>query len=782
MIAASQTGSVAACGVLAGLLAPHAALAGEVDRAINNDINNIRTSVTLVEDDLKRMREKERRYPLDRRYVDATLAYERGNLPTASVLLVDLVGNAEFQLSRDYTDALFMLGDSLYRQRNYGGARRYLEKVLNTPGTKWYQNALAELVDIAVRMHRMEEVGVLAKRLDAVPPGDRKSELFYQFGRSYFAAKDNVKAQSYLEQVSVGDNRWPAARFYLGAVLVAQGKLDDAIAEYKRVADAAVAAQNDPKRKFDATVVDYVNIALGRLLLNKKKYDEAVQYYLAIERNSPIFEEALFELAATYVANNQPKRAIEVLDVLLLTVSDDNVAVQAAVLRGRINMLDKQYDKADAAYKEVVERYSAIEGELRNFAASDKNLEQFFAWLLARGSEDYSVVRPVSERVARYIEKDDDMSRVVALFDDMSAERADVKESAKLAATLDAALREGARLDMFPDLKDAWVRLNESQNRVVHVGRRIVEALRSQSAPFLTPDDKAKAEVLYAARKTLEEAFAKIPPNADAYIKRQNRVANDFASLAGDVGLLKAALANVKEQLLSVEKMLNERVFGGEGVVLSREQERKIREGLQAEKDELRRIYRDLEEVAVQVDVQSQTVGAGDKVSGDESVIRKRLLAAQRAEAEVYLASLQRAAAGDTTGLQVARGNAEKLMADIIVDQGTVQDRAAERLVGIRKVLSAEQRNIAEYQVSVRSYEDDSRALARQVGYTLVRAAQNRLSEIILEADLGLVDVAWQRKQEKATAIRQLQDERAGRIKNLGDVMNNLSGDGSEEE
>lgn len=788
VIAASQVGSVtlaggvAACGVFAGLVAPHAAQAGEVDRAINNDINNIRTSVTLVEDDLKRMREKERRYPLDRRYVDATVAYERGNLPTASVLLVDLVSNPEFQLSRDYVDALFMLGDALYRQRNLGGARRYLEKVLNTPGTKWYQNALAEMVDMAVRMHRMDEVAVLAKRLDAVPPGDRKSELFYQFGRSYFAAKDNAKAQSYLEQVAVGDLRWPAARFYLGAVLVAQGKLDDAIAEYKRVADAAVAAQNDPKRKFDATVVDYVNIALGRLLLNKKKYDEAVQYYLAIERNSPIFEEALFELAATYVANNQPKRAIEVLDVLLLTVSDDNVAVQAAVLRGRINMLDKQYDKADAAYKEVVERYSAIEGELRNFAASDKNLEQFFAWLLARGTEDYSVVRPVSDRVARYIEKDDDMARVVALFDDMSAERADVKESAKLAATLDAALREGARLDMFPDLKDAWVRLNESQNRVVDVGRRIVEALRAQSAPFLTPDDKARAEVLYVSRKTLEDAFAKVPHNADAYIKRQNRVANDFASLAGDVGLLKAALANVKEQLLSVEKMLNERVFGGEGVVLSKEQERKIREGLQAEKDELRRIYRDLEEVAVQVDVQSQTVGAGDKVSGDESVIRMRLLAAQRAEAEVYLASLQRAAAGDTTGLQVARGNADKLMADIVVDQGNVQDRAAERLVGIRKVLSAEQRNIAEYQVSVRSYEDDSRALARQVGYTLVRAAQNRLSEIILEADLGLVDVAWQRKQEKATAIRSLQDERAGRIKNLGDVMNNLSGDGSEEE
>lgn len=772
----------AALAILTPLLVPSVAQAGEADRAINNDISNISTSVALVADDLRRARDKERRYPLDRRYVEATLAYERGNLPTAAVLFVDLVGNAQFQLSRDYVDALFMLGDCLYRQRNYGGARRYLEKVLAASSPKWYQFALAELVDIAVRMHRMEDVEVLAKRLDVIPPGDRKSELFYQFGRSYFAAKEFAKAKSFLEQVALGDARWPNARFYLGALLVAQNKPDQAIEEFKRISDMARTVASDPKRKFDGNVVDYVNIALGRLLLAKKKYDEAVQYYVSIERNSPIFEEALFELAATYVAGNQPKRALEVLDVLLLTVADDGVAVQAAVLRGRINMLDKQYEKADAAYKEVVERYSAIEGEMRSFATSDKNLEQFFAWLLARGGEDYSVVRPVSERVARYIEKDEDMVRVVALFDDMSGERADVKESAKLAATLDAALREGARLDMFPDLKDAWVRLNENQNRVVDVGRRIVEALRAMALPQLNAQERAKAEALLEARKNLEVAFSKIPVNASAYIKRQTRVSNDFAGLAGEVGLLKASLANVKDQLLSVEKMLNERVFGGEGVVLSKEQEKKVREALQAEKDELRRIYRELEEIVAAVDVSAQSVGAGDKVSGDEGAIRLRLMAAQRAEQELYVSALERSAVGDTAGLKGARIAADKLMSDIYVMLTTVQDRASERLVGIKQILAQEQRNISEYQSSVRSYEDDSRALARQVGYALVRAAQNRLSEIILEADLGLVDVAWQRKQEKATAIRDLQEERAQKIRSLGDVLNNLSGDTVEEE
>jgi tetratricopeptide (TPR) repeat protein len=770
---------------LAGTLVstPSALWALDAERAIVNEIGNVRSGVALVEDDLRKARERERRFPLDRRFLEATIAYERGNLPTASVLFVDLVGDPQFQTSRDYGDALYMLGDALYRQRNYAGAKRYFERILGTPGGKWYQAALAQAVDIAVRLRRMDDVAALAKKLDLVPNGERKGELFYQFGRSYFIAKDYARARPFLESVGADEPRWAAARFYLGALLVAQNKQTEAASEFKRVADAAKAAASDPKRKLDATVVDYVHLALGRLLLNQKKFEEAAQYYGLIDRNSAVFEEALFELAATYVAANQPKRALEVLDILLLTVSDDNVAVQAAVLRGRINMLDKQYDKADAAYAEVVDRYSAIEGELRAFASSDKNLEQFFQWLLARGSEDYTVVRPVSERVAKYVERDEDMQRVVSLFDDMGAARADVKESVKLAATIDAALRESSRLDMFPELKDAWMRLTHSQNRCVDIGKRIVDTLRGLALNNLRPEERSQAEALMAQRQQLETAFAKIPADAGAYVKRQSRVANDFTNLAGEVGVLKAQLSTVKEQLLSVEKMLNERVFGGEGVTLTKDTEGKVRQALVEEKDELRRLYRELEDLVQSVEVTAQSVGAGDKVSKDENTIRMSLLNAQRAEIELYAAALERGAgSGDAVGLRNARSAVDKLMGDIATVLGMVQDRAGERLVGLKKTLAQEQRNISEYQASVRNYEDDSRTLARQVGYTLVRTAQNRLSEIILEADLGMVDVAWQRKQDRATSMRELQDEMSKRVKSLGDVLENLSSDGTEEE
>ena len=757
-------------------------------RVIENDTGNIKQDVTNIDESLKALVLKDSRHPIEKRFVDAQIAYERGNLGVSSVLLTDLVTNPDFQKSRDYGQGLFMLGDCMFRTRNYMGARRYLDAIARSPNSPYFQQALQQLADIAVRLHRLDDVEMYAKRLDALPADKRKSELSYQFGRAFFSAKAYARAQAFLSAVAPDDKRWAAAKFYLGAINVANKRVDAAIANFVEVATAASAT--DESRRPEQTVLDYANVALGRLLLQAKRFEESTKYYRAVDRNSALYEEALYESAAAHVAAArikqdrvaaaaETKKALEALDILLLTVSDDSVAVQAAVLRGRINMIDKQYDQADAAYQDVVERFGAITQELSQFARDDKNLETFFNWLLNRASEEYTVQRPVSERVAKYIEKDEDMQRVVALFDEMAAERADVKESDKLAKTIDAALRETTRLDMFPELKDAWMRIAEDQNRTVDVGRRAVELLRNLSYPDMNDEEKARADALLEQRKKWQEAFTKVPPTKGDYALRQTRVSNDFQRLSGDLSENRLLLEQLKLNAQGVAKMLNDRLYGDGGIVMSKDQENKIRADLNQVNDEVRRIFRELEELNGNFEIASQAFGAGDKVSNDENTIRLRLMTAQRFEQDAYVGALQRMSRQtDLIGrLGAVRLDLDRVAGSMSDLLNVVAGRATERISGMLLVLGQEKRNIAEYQVTVRTYEDDSRLMARQVGYGLIRAAQNRLTEIVLEADLGRVDVAWMRKQEKADAIRSLQEERNGKLKTLGEVLDNLTTD-----
>ncbi len=809
-VALSRVPQLRALALVVALAAavPSFAQANDPVRAIEVDTDNVRAAVRLVDSDLQTAIARERRYPLDRRFVEATLAYERGNLNTATVQLMDLVHNKQFQRSRDYTTALFMLGNSLYRMRNWKAAGKYLSLVLRGQRGKHFQPALRAMVDIAIRLRRFEDVKRLARHLSSIPPGSRLSDLMYQFGRSFFAARQFPEAKQYLEQISVGDRRWPNARFYLGAMHVDAGKLDDAVREFRDVVGAAKTGDKDRRPK--QVVVDYCNLALGRIFLKrgndskasvaalrkpeeqkqaegraKKLYDDAVFHYQSVDRNSPVYEAALFEMAATYVAGARPKKALEALDILLLTVSDDQVAVEAAVLRGRINLISKEYDSADSAYKDVVERYSAISGEMTRFASSNERLEQFFSWLLNRGSDEYSVVRPVSQRVARFIERDEDMGRVVGLFDEMSAEKRDVRISDRIARTIEAALKEGNRLDMFPSLKDGWLKLVENENRIVSIGERVVELMRKNALPAMNEDEKRKAEHLKRERQRLRAAFAKIPPTARAWEMRQNRVANVFNDLSAQISLLKSALASLRDQILAIEKMLNERVYGTQGLALGKEREAEIRAGLQQEKDELRRVFRLVDGLANDVEIRASTTGRpGDKVSRDEAKVRGALLSAQRAEQQIYANALARVNRYNSqrSRLRIVRGLLDEGLVQIGKLYGQIGRRAAQRTAVIGKQLAIEKRNIANYKIQVNSYEEQSRKLARTVGYTLIRRAQTRLADVVLEADLGLVDVAWQRKLDKAKEIRSLQADRAKKVKTLQKVLEDLSGDDDVEE
>lgn len=778
------SGRVGGCVVLVAMVLGTAspAVAADTGRTLANEVNNVTAAVRHTGNDVRSAIARERRYPFDKRYIDASLAYQRRNYPVASVLLYDLVYQPEFSKTRDYYDALFMLGSALYWQRNYMAAKSYLELVTKRAGGSHFEDAVQLLADVAIRLRRYQDVAQYATFLNQIPPGKRRSELLFQFGRSFLAAGMFEDARKYLGQVSVGEKVWAPARFYLGAILVRLGKKEEAMREFRDVLSAGASA--DPAQRPPALVLDYTNVAMARLQLDAKNYDEAIRGYQSVGRGSALYETAMFELASVQVAANKPRNALASLDLLVVGTADDRIAVEAAVLRGRINLLLKEYDAADGAYKDVVERFAAINGELTRFSRSTELLEQFFNWLLLRGSNDLGVVRPVSERVARYIETDPDMARVVALFDEMAAEKRDVSESAKLAKTLTAALGSSARIEMFPKMREAWIRTLEHENRLVMLGQRAVALSAKIASGTYQGPEATRIEALDRLNKKLFAAFKRIPATARAYNQRQSRVDNALNESAAQISLLRSSLTTLRDELQAVEKLLSERLFGADATPMPKEKEAEIRAGLDEVKMQLRQVAREVEDLQQGLELDASRMGSGDAVDLQESRIRGALLANQRALQAAYLAAAR--AAGKVTAdgaeLNAMRSRIDQTLVEIAGIFRLIDQRVGEKTKEISNVLARERVNIAGYQVSVGQYESMSRRLARDIGYTTIRRAQSRLADIVLEADLGLVDVAWQRKQDKFNEIRKLQDERSKQVGTLQNTLESLTVDDDEEE
>ena len=184
-----------------------------------------------------------------------------------------------------------------------------------------------------------------------------------------------------------------------------------------------------------------------------------------------------------------------------------------------------------------------------------------------------------------------------------------------------------------------------------------------------------------------------------------------------------------------------------------------------------------VEALAQDVELGATEVGAGDKVSADEGQIRRTLLAVQRLEQALYARALNAANrnADVVSRMRVVRGNLDKGVLQINGLYVSLSKRVAARSAKVRETLRREKRNIALYKVRMNQYEQSSRGLASTVGYQLIRRAQTRLSDVVLEADLGLVDVAWQRKQDKAKEIQRLNAESKKKIERLDKTLESLS-------
>ena len=91
-----------------------------------------------------------------------------------------------------------------------------------------------------------------------------------------------------------------------------------------------------------------------------------------------------------------------------------------------------------------------------------------------------------------------------------------------------------------------------------------------------------------------------------------------------------------------------------------------------------------------------------------------------------------------------------------------------ERVGAIKRLVDLERGNIDGYSDQIQLQDSDAHRIAKSRGETLFEEASQRIDQVVLEAEVGLIDVAWERKQAKTDEIRELSEEKAGKLRTLG--------------
>jgi tetratricopeptide (TPR) repeat protein len=683
----------------------------------------------------------------ERRVVDAELLFTLKNYVEAATILLDVI--ERYPNSHSYDDALVLLGESLYLNRDYTAARTYFETaVKKNTGSRKEQQALQRLVEIALRLDDFEKVEEYLTRLERIPPDQLEPSVPYVRGKYLYVRGKPDDATAIFLNIPAANEYYLQSRYFVGTIQVAKGDLASAATTF----DSILRVQ--PRNDTDKEVQDLARLAVGRLFYERNQFDKAAEAYGSIPRQSKHYAEAMDELTWNYIKAKDFLRASRSLELMLLQDPDSPKAPERQILRGNLQLRLANFFVASEAFTVTREQFEPIYKELQGTVARSQAEPTYFEALIGKGMDklfDISVFIPTS--AVKWIKSEPEVARMLALANEVGGLQRDIKDSEALLGRLERAVTSSGKVGIFPDLATNRTKTTEILNQIVDIRRRFVGTIRTLIAGSLSGQDKAALDQISVERASLEQQLQDLPLSAQAQRDRERNAKGALTNLDA-----MASQFNVQIQSMDAELVAIEQYF------IRSKAEQKIRpEDLKQPVGELRSsidgMRAQLEKVRNDIVEATREFGAAGAAASSERVATVRLTDLMKREQDIYSRARVGLAGSDQreldkvySVLQRADGVHGVLMA---FDQRL--DAAADRRLGdIRERLSHEKTELAVVMNKLGGVLSESQTVGGGLAQAMLGKVTERFYDLVVQSDVGLVDVSWGLKDQKSQTLSKL--------------------------
>ncbi|MBM4379187.1 MAG: tetratricopeptide repeat protein [Deltaproteobacteria bacterium] len=713
----------------------------------------------LVEKQYTQRKDKSTMDVLRARYSEGEIRYLLGDYRAAAVLFYDLVSEQSFQDHPGREDALFYLADSLLQSENLAGGKLHMRQVLEMKGRR-YREALLRYVEVAGRTNDftgIDEYVALAR----TDKGELSPELAYTYGKWSFRRTDLPPAERLarvraafmpLASDEKGYYRLQAT-YYLAVAHVQEQRYEDAVESFRRITLAETTTQRDARTR------ELAWLSLGRVYYETGKYAEALDAYQEIPRNSESFIDSLYETAWTRVKEAQYQKAKDATELLVAVAEEHPLAPEAQILNGNLNARMKQYEEAINRYDEVVKRYTPVRDELDGLLAVNKDPVAYYDRLLANSTEGFDAANLLPETARKWATTQQEVSDAVAMVNAVANGRRDVVEAEAIGNRILKALDERG-LDTFPELQEGYKRADAVSSSLTETEDMLTRIERELLRDVLSPAQAQQLEALRTEQGRLQPAFDSLPTTEEELTERNRRMQARADEADRFAYRVNAAIQESLAQIKEIQRLRRQKAAGAEP-------EGDLEAALRTEREGLEEYQKLLE--AARMQLATERSMASGSVAADEE-LRKRyganlgaqqtLLATASGRAPVtYRPLLSRIGQVRARGLEIKRR----------VDEAKRQLRAQVQTRGaqIRTKVRAEMELLRGYGGEVARVDGDARQLVGRIAIESFRRVRQQFHDLVLKADVGIVDVAFSRKQDSTQAIQKLSAQKDRELRQL---------------
>jgi hypothetical protein len=309
------------------------------------------------------------------------------------------------------------------------------------------------------------------------------------------------------------------------------------------------------------------------------------------------------------------------------------------------------------------------------------------------------------------------------------------------------------KVGIFPDLAVMRTRTSEVLNQLVEIRRHFVGRMRNLTAGVLTGQEKAWLEQISVERITAERELQGLPITAMALQEREKRSRGALDALDGQASELNVMVQGMEAELVAIEQYF---IHSRADQKIKPEELVAPVAGLRETIGELRgsndRIRNAIAETAREEKVAAAT---GDSDRGAIAL----LLDSQRKERTIYQNTRSRLSGSaqrdyDSTASVLARADA--VQAQLAQIDGRIEAVAQLRLGGLKKQLLAEKGQLQAASAKLGGIITESQSLGGGLAFAMLSKVTDRFYDLVVQSDVGLVDVAWGLKDQRTSTVSKL--------------------------
>lgn len=772
---------------------------GDASRA-QQEVTNVSNESGSVQAAIEKA--KGQRYTVEQRIANGELLYRSKDYPRAVVVFSEIL--EEFPDTPAYPDALWLRGETFYAQKEYLSARRDYRAIVDR-GTEprfspYFGKALGRLVDVALRIGDLRGLDEVFAKINQVPPSQVDAGLNYAKGKAYYWKQDYAQAQSALSAIPNGTEYTHQARYYQGMVAMRQARpaapppqLPAAQANQPAQPEATVRAPVNYKQAIEtfkiATelppdteehrhVIDLSWMAIGRLHYEMENYVSAAEAYSRVGRDSPEFGTMLYELAWVYVRLGDVQRAERALEVLQIADPTSPMVGDGTLLRADLLLRAGAFDKALQLYVSIREEYEPMRARLEAFIDNTTDPAVYYEKLSAQSQDALDQNEEIPPIAVRWAREAEDGPMAFAVIDDVNQCKQLLRQSYLLIDKLNIVLNAANRARAFPELLAGEEKALSLLNRISRMRLMIARGMDDEEPKELAGEMGQVRE----QRRQAQGTISALPVTSGEFADRDYQGMRQWNTVSQELTRRTIEIDYLNATINGLRRMLKE--DAQRGVARSPEDVKRFNAELDDNERLLKQRRQEADDLRRQIEIGRAQIGIGDARYQNDAVARVSFRDAL--EREVMLAS-QGQAGGDAQryagkvrpALEQSRAVEDRLVAQF----AELERQVAARIGEVQAKVEAERVKINGYNMQLGALDTEARDLVGQVAKRNFLFVRDKLRGIVLRADVGITEQAWEVREEELERVHNLQTERAREEQlldeELREVLDDTGGDTS---